>query len=122
MAGEDSMKQRHFWKKLRIGNGSDSSHLIIQNHPILKFLLRRDMNIFIKETLREKGEGVILRQPLSPYEQGSSKSVLKFKILRDEEALIIGIKGLAAYYSRGGRGLLEYYHGSHIKAIGETLS
>jgi len=51
-----------------------------------------NMKTFTNEILRGKGEGVILRQPHSIYEQGSSKLVLKFKIFIDEEALVTRIK------------------------------
>jgi len=50
------------------------------------------MKKVINETLRGKGEGIILKQPHSPYQQGSSKLVLKFKIFIDEEALVTQIK------------------------------
>jgi ATP-dependent DNA ligase len=35
---------------------------------------------FTNEILRGKGEGVILRLPRTPYEQGASKLVMKFKV------------------------------------------
>ena len=39
------------------------------------------MKSFLSEVLRERGEGIILRQPGSLYEQGTSKSVLKLKVI-----------------------------------------
>jgi ATP-dependent DNA ligase len=38
------------------------------------------MRIFTNDVMRRGGEGAILRQPNSLYEQGRSKLVMKFKV------------------------------------------
>jgi len=78
------------YKILMTGVVINHSFLIISPRMMCKG--NYHMKAFVNEIMRGKGEGVILRQPHSFYEQGSSKLVLKLKNFIDEEALITQIK------------------------------
>lgn len=44
----------------------------------------------LDKTLEKKGEGIMLRNPESLYENRRSKNLLKVKVFIDEEALVTG--------------------------------
>lgn len=51
---------------------------------------RKDMDEELKKVLALSGEGLMLRNPKSMYEQKRSKNLLKVKVFLDDEALVIG--------------------------------
>jgi len=71
-------------------------HLLVLISPRLLCLDRLHMDKYTQEIIQSGGEGVVLRKPNSLYENGRSHSVLKYKVMRDGEALVVGIQGI--YY------------------------
>jgi len=67
---------------------------ILQSHPfiILSTRLKSILYIkkYIKQIVQSGGEGVMIRKPNSPYEHGRSYFILKYKVTRDGEALVVG--------------------------------
>jgi len=45
---------------------------------------------FYQKVLRSGGEGVMIRNPLAPYEHKRSKNLIKFKPVHDQEAVVTG--------------------------------
>lgn len=68
------------------------------NHPFIilaprrKCIKEKDMYNYSNIIIKEGGEGVMLRKPYSLYENGNSKSLLKFKNMIDGEALVTDIE------------------------------
>tara|TARA_B100001094_G_scaffold284011_1_gene297186 strand:+ start:11993 stop:12799 length:807 start_codon:yes stop_codon:yes gene_type:complete len=60
--------------------------------PQTKIISKAHFNMFFKEIVSNKGEGVMLRFPSSGYEQKRSKLLLKHKPVHDAEAKIIGVQ------------------------------
>ena len=50
------------------------------------------MNSFMINVLRERGEGIILREGESFYQTGRAENILKLKPFRDEIALIVEVE------------------------------
>ena len=49
-----------------------------------------DLEEELKQVLDRNGEGLMLRDPDSKYENKRSKTLLKVKVMNDEEATVIG--------------------------------
>jgi DNA ligase-1 len=56
------------------------------------------MNAFYKDIIAGVGEGIMLKHPLQPYENGRSSYMLKYKPVFDREAIIVGYKGGSGKY------------------------
>jgi len=75
---------------------------ITSSHPFMLVSLRilcsskKHMTQYCNNVIggkgKGKGEGVILRKPMSPYEKGKSNNLLKVKATIDAEALVVDIK------------------------------
>ena len=50
-----------------------------------------DLNIYLKELLDKKAEGIILKNPNLEYFTGRSENILKVKKFYDDEGLVIGL-------------------------------
>jgi len=67
------------------------------HHPFITIAYRLQcadktfMETYAALIMEDKGEGVMLRMPLSLYEHGRSHSVLKYKRIRDGEALVVDV-------------------------------
>lgn len=59
---------------------------IIKQIPIQN---KDHLNSFFKEIQKLKGEGVVIRNPKSPYIKGRSAQILKFKAVYDDECTVI---------------------------------
>jgi DNA polymerase/3'-5' exonuclease PolX len=51
------------------------------------------MDAFYKEIVKGGGEGIMMKHPYQPYENGRSSYMLKYKPVFDREAMIVGYKG-----------------------------
>ena len=70
---------------------------IIKIIPQLICKNETDLNIYLKELLDKKAEGIILKNPNLEYFTGRSENILKVKKFYDEEGLVIGLN-----YSKNG--------------------
>lgn len=75
-----------------------SSYLMLHKHEICKGT--KHLEEIMKKIVSVKGEGVILRDPNSPYENRRTKTMLKVKEFHDAEAIIIGINLGTGKYSK----------------------
>jgi len=66
-------------------------HPFLINTTRLKCRDRKYMDNYTRHIIKRGGEGVILRKPGSLYEHGRSHLLLKYKVLRDGEALLVSI-------------------------------
>ena len=57
-------------------------HILCEGHAHLQEEL--------KKVLDKGGEGLMLRDPMSRYENKRSKTLLKVKVMHDEEATVVG--------------------------------
>ncbi len=70
---------------------------IIKIIPQLICKNETDLNIYLKELVNKKAEGIILKNPNLEYFIGRSENILKVKKFYDEEGLVIGLN-----YSKNG--------------------
>ncbi len=70
---------------------------IIKIIPQLICKNETDLNIYLKELLDKKAEGIILKNPNLEYFTGRSENILKVKKFYDDEGLVIGLN-----YSKNG--------------------
>ena len=64
---------------------------IIKIIPQLICKNETDLNIYLKELLDKKAEGIILKNPNLEYFTGRSENILKVKKFYDDEGLVIGL-------------------------------
>lgn len=57
--------------------------------PQVRINNKKDLNIFLEKILKNKGEGVILKNPNTPYESGRSQNILKVKKFLDDEGEVV---------------------------------
>ena len=70
---------------------------IIKIIPQLICKNETDLNIYLKELIDKKAEGIILKNPNLEYFTGRSENILKVKKFYDDEGLVIGLN-----YSKNG--------------------
>ena len=58
--------------------------------PYVKCVDTSHLEKFLQDIIDRGGEGIILRDPNSPYHPGNSEGYLKHKKFRDAEAKIVG--------------------------------
>ena len=58
----------------------------------------KQMKATYQEVIDNKGEGIMMKHPLSTYDNGRSSHMLKYKPAFDREAIIIGYKGGVGKY------------------------
>jgi DNA polymerase/3'-5' exonuclease PolX len=63
-----------------------------------KITSQKQMKTNYQEVLDNKGEGIMMKHPLSTYDNGRSNHMLKYKPAYDREAIIIGYKGGVGKY------------------------
>jgi len=77
-------------------NSIDKVHPFITIAPRMvckgKVHMKTHFDDVVSSRVGGEGEGVILRKPLSAYVNGRSDSLLKFKIWRDDEALVLEMR------------------------------
>ena len=64
---------------------------IIKIIPQLICKNETDLNIYLKELVNKKAEGIILKNPNLEYFTGRSENILKVKKFYDDEGLVIGL-------------------------------
>ena len=57
------------------------------------------MDVFYKDIIKDGGEGIMMKHPLQPYENGRSSYMLKYKPVFDREAIIVGYKEGSGKYT-----------------------
>ncbi|MFA7083812.1 MAG: DNA ligase [Arcobacteraceae bacterium] len=51
----------------------------------------QELNDFLDDIIKKKGEGVMIKNPNTPYESGRTSNLLKVKKFQDTEGIVIGI-------------------------------
>ncbi|MBZ7936018.1 DNA ligase [Campylobacter sp. B0100352/1] len=81
----------------------------------------KHLNEFYENIVKNKGEGVVIRKSLNPYEKGRSKQALKLKPYNDAECQVIGYtKGKGRFENQIGALICKTMDGKIIK-IGSGL-
>ncbi len=92
---------------------------IINQIPITKQL---QVNVFLREVVAKGGEGIVLRDPNTPYQTGRLSSALKVKQHLDAECIVREIlAGKGKYKNKMGSLLCQMNNGQRIK-IGTGFS
>ena len=73
------MKTKHF----------ECLNKFIKIIPQIKIANKEHINKFMDEILKNKGEGIIIRNPFLDYEKGRSQNILKVKTFFDVEGEVI---------------------------------
>ncbi|WP_408608982.1 DNA ligase [Campylobacter aviculae] len=101
----------------------------LQKHPSLYIKIipqipikdKKHLNDFYENIIKNKGEGVVIRKNLSPYEKGRSKEALKLKPYDDAECEVVGYtKGKGKFENQVGSLLCKMPDNKIIK-IGSGL-
>lgn len=92
---------------------------IIQNHHRIQVVPHEyvqnmaHVESFLQEIINMNGEGVMLRDPHSYYEQKRSKTLVKYKKFMDDDAIITGFEYGKGKYSKSiGKFLVKWVHPS----------
>lgn len=80
-------EERYAWLKSNIDATSPGSYAAVVGHELCKG--KDHLMTELKKVLDLGGEGLMLRQPNSKYQQGRNKTLLKVKVFHDEEALVL---------------------------------
>ncbi len=76
---------------------------------------REDVQVYLKDVIKEGGEGVVLRNPKQSYYVGRTKQALKYKLFDDAECRIVSVLSGSGKYKAMMGAIKCDYQGKLIK-------
>lgn len=81
-------EERYAWLRANIDEKNPKTYAAVVGHELC--LGKDHLMTQLKTVLDLGGEGLMLREPKSKYQQGRNQTLLKVKVFHDEEALVLG--------------------------------
>jgi DNA ligase-1 len=110
----DMVFHDRYLKMRTVFDNQQSQYLKLVEQKVISCV--NDISYYLDDITTNQGEGIMLRDPASYYEQKRSKTLVKYKKFMDDDAIIIGVESGKGKYAKAiGKFKVQWVNQPHIQ-------